>query len=53
MNVVTIDVNVSHEVDNGLSAQERHQIILSENERFLGLVICYEGSEPMTVTFPS
>ena len=49
MTEVTIDVEVSHEVDNGLSAQERHKLLMSDDERFLGLILLWQGSEPMKI----
>jgi len=45
---VEVVVSVSHEVDNGLSAHERHQLILSEDEKFLGIAMVYDGSPPKT-----
>ena len=44
MTFVEVVVSVSHGVDNGLSAHERHQLILSENEEFLGIALVYDGS---------
>ena len=51
MTEVTIEVEVSHEVDNGQSAQERHKLLLSDDERFLGLILLWQGSEPMKIDF--
>jgi hypothetical protein len=44
MIVVEVVVTVSHGVDIGLSAQERHQLILSEDEQFLGVALVSDGS---------
>ena len=44
MTIVEVVVSVSREADNGLSAQERHQLILSEDEQFLGVALVYDGS---------
>ena len=46
MTEVEVVVTVTHEVDNGLSAQERHMLILSPDEQFLGVAMLYEGSPP-------
>ena len=45
MTVVDILVSVSSEGDPGLSAHERHQLILSEDEEFLGIAMVYDGSQ--------
>ena len=45
MTVVDILVSVSSEGDLGLSAHERHQLILSEDEEFLGIAMVYDGSQ--------
>ena len=44
MTVVEVLVSVTREADIGLSAQERHQLILSEDEQFLGVAMVYDGS---------
>ena len=49
MTVVDILVTVTHGVDNGLSGQERHQLILSEDEQFLGVAMLYDGSQPKKI----
>ena len=49
MTFVEVVVNVSHGVDDGLSGQERHKLILSENEQFLGVALVYDGSPPKEV----
>ena len=49
MTVVDILVIVTHGVDIGLSAQERHQLILSEDEQFLGVAMLYDGSQPKKI----
>jgi hypothetical protein len=41
---VEVVVTVSHGVDDGLSGQERHKLILSEDEQFLGVALVYDGS---------
>ena len=46
MMTVEVVVTVSHGVDIGLSAKERHKLILSENEQFLGVALVYDGSPP-------
>ena len=46
MTVVDVIVSVTREADNGLSAHERHQLILSEDEQFLGVAMVYDGSPP-------
>ena len=46
MTVVEVLVTVTHGVDIGLSGQERHQLILSPDEQFLGIAMVYGGSEP-------
>ena len=46
MTVVEVLVTVTREADIGLSAHERHQLILSEDEQFLGIAMVYGGSEP-------
>ena len=50
MTFVEVVVSVSHGVDNGLSAHERHQLILSEDEEFLGIAMIYDGS-PTEIEF--
>ena len=44
MTVVEVVVSVSPEGDIGLSAHERHQLILSDDEQFLGIAMVYDGS---------
>ena len=34
-------------------ACEEHQIILDDNERFLGVALFYKGSEPKEITLPN
>ena len=46
MTVVEVLVTVTREADIGLSGQERHQLILSPDEQFLGIAMVYGGSEP-------
>ncbi len=46
MTEVEVVVTVTREADNGLSAQERHMLILSPDEQFLGVAMLYEGSPP-------
>ena len=48
MTIVEVLVSVTPEGYNGLSAHERHQLILSENEEFLGIALVYDGSPPKT-----
>ena len=50
MTVVEVVVSVTPNGDIGLSAHERHQLILSENEQFLGIAMVYDGS-PTKVEF--
>ena len=50
MTVVEVVVSVSREADPGLSAHERHQLILSEDEKFLGVAMVYDGS-PTQIEF--
>ena len=40
-----ISVDISVEANNGQSGHERHQLILSEDEQFLGIAFMY-ASEP-------
>ena len=49
MTVVDILVTVTREADNGQSAHERHQLILSEDEQFLGVAMVYDGSQPKEI----
>ena len=49
MTVVDVIVSVTREADNGLSAHERHQLILSEDEQFLGVAMLYDGSQPKKI----
>jgi hypothetical protein len=51
MTVVDVIVSVSHGVDNGPSAQEGHQLILDDDEQFLGLAMIYSGS-PIKIDLP-
>ena len=44
MTVVEVIVQVTHGVDVGLSAHERHQLVLDEGEQFLGIAMVYDGS---------
>ena len=46
MTVVEVVVSVSPGGDVGLSAHERHQLILSPDEQFLGVALLYDGSPP-------
>ena len=46
MTVVEVLVTVSPVGDSGLSGQERHQLILSPDEQFLGVAMLYDGSPP-------
>ena len=46
MTVVEVLVTVTHGVDIGLSGQERHQLILSEDEQFLGIAMVYVVVSP-------
>ena len=41
MKVVTITIDQVSAWDDGQSAHERHQIIMSEDEEFLGVVLVY------------
>jgi hypothetical protein len=45
MTLVEVLVSVTPEGDNGQSAHERHQLILSDDEEFLGIAMMYDGSE--------
>jgi hypothetical protein len=52
--VVTVEqFEDSPEGDNGLSAHERHQLILTEDERFLGIIMCFQGADPIKIDLPS
>ena len=50
MTVVDVLVSVTRGADIGLSAHERHQLILSEDEEFLGIAMIYDGS-PTEIEF--
>ena len=41
MKVVTITIEQTSDRDIGLSAHERHQIIMLEDEEFLGVLLVY------------
>ena len=45
MILVEVFVSVTPEGDDGQSAHERHQLILSDDEEFLGIAMMYDGSE--------
>jgi hypothetical protein len=49
MTIVNVLVSVTREADNGQSAQEGHQLILSDDEQFLGIAMLYDGSTPKQV----
>ena len=49
MTIVEVFVSVTPEGDNGRSAHERHQLILSDDEQFLGVAMFYDGSEPKSI----
>ena len=53
MTVVEVVVCVSHGVDNGLSAHERHELILADDERVLAVAFIYEGKDPQVIDMPS
>ena len=53
MTVVDVIVSVSHGVDNGQSAQEGHQLILDDDEQFVGLGLVYTSDSNGTITLPS
>ena len=46
MTIVDVLVCVTPNGDNGQSAQEGHQLILSDDEEFLGIAMLYDGSPP-------
>ena len=46
-----INIIVSVQNDNGQSAQEGHQLILDDDEQFLGLAMIYSGS-PIKTDLP-
>jgi hypothetical protein len=46
MIVVDVFVSVTPGGDNGPSAQEGHQLILSDDEQFLGIAMLYDSPEP-------
>jgi hypothetical protein len=43
----------SPEGDIGQFAHEEHQLILTENDRFLGVIMCYQGGKPIEIDLPS
>ena len=52
--IVTIEgFEESPEGDVGRFAHEEHQLILSEDERYLGLMMFYKGSKPTEIDIPS
>jgi hypothetical protein len=53
VNVVTIDITITREADIFPSGNERHQIILTEDERFLGCIFFWQGAEPIQIDLPS
>ena len=46
MTIVDVVVSVTPEGDIGQSAHERHQLILSDDEEFLGIAMMYDGVPP-------
>ena len=46
MTIVDVIVSVTPGGDNGQSDQEGHQLILSDDEQFLGIAMLYDGSSP-------
>jgi hypothetical protein len=49
MTIVDVVVSVTPEGDIGQSAHERHQLILSDDEEFLGIAMMYDGSDPTPI----
>ena len=53
MTIVDIIISVTREADNGQSAQEGHQLILDDDEQFIGLGFVYTSDSNGTITLPS
>jgi hypothetical protein len=49
MTLVEVVISVTPEGDDGQSAHERHQLILSDDEEFLGIAMMYDGSDPTPI----
>jgi F0F1-type ATP synthase alpha subunit len=48
--IITISgVDESSEGDIGLFAHEEHQLILNEDEQFVGICFVYTGSKPLQI----
>ena len=53
MTVVDIIISVTREADNGQSDHEGHQLILDDDEQFIGLGLVYTSDSNGTITLPS
>ena len=52
--IITIEqIDESPEGDILPFASEEHQLILSGDEKLIGICFVYQGSEPLTVELPS
>lgn len=49
----TMIVSETTEDDIGLSAHERHELILADDERLLAVAFIFEGKEPQVMEVPS
>ena len=49
----TMIVSETTHDDIGLSAHERHELILADDERVLAVAFIYEGKDPKVIDLPS